>query len=548
MKRVWALYRVSSDKQVGVDNDIPLQEKEVRSFIEMRKDWKLERELYELGVSGFKKTLDDRDAIRDIKAAAESGAFDVLIVFLPDRIGRNKDECPPAINYLINKCGIEIWSSQEGQINAKTHEDHLINYIRYWGSEGESIKISKRVTPAIRQLKEEGGFHNGFIAYGYEKYRTGKIHPKYDKVMYDMRPHPEESEIVKIMFNLADEKGYGGDRIASYLNEHGYKTRNGKVWRFNVILRILQNPLYTGCRLYNTVYNGTQTTRPKEDWLLQPFNEKWAIINQAQFDRVQKMIASRGRRKDNQNEVSVAQRGKLLLSGFAYCGYCGEKLHANYGFNTYKKKNGEISKYQTYRYQCQGGRNRKGTHGKHMFAKQKYEGEAEKGVMDFINSLKLDSFKSTLLKGQKKASSNKQRELKKVEEVIKKAENALEKLNDEIILTLTNESVYTKEQLSPIMNKKTEELDELKVKRDQIKKDIDMMEVQSKDVEQLAFELINWKDKYLNGDFETRKVMLSRIIRSVKFYKDSVEIDFKFDPESLGLYGVSISHMESRGV
>ena len=74
MKRVYCLYRVSTKGQVDKD-DIPMQKTSCREFAE-RNGWTILKEFQEKGVSGFKVSASDRDAIQDLKAAAEKKARD----------------------------------------------------------------------------------------------------------------------------------------------------------------------------------------------------------------------------------------------------------------------------------------------------------------------------------------------------------------------------------------------------------------------------------------------------------------------------------------
>ncbi|HCC35648.1 MAG TPA: recombinase, partial [Ruminococcaceae bacterium] len=66
-KRVYALYRVSTLKQVDKDkDDIPMQKQACQEFIAAHPDWELYGEISEKGVSGFKVSAKDRDAIQEI--------------------------------------------------------------------------------------------------------------------------------------------------------------------------------------------------------------------------------------------------------------------------------------------------------------------------------------------------------------------------------------------------------------------------------------------------------------------------------------------------
>ena len=94
MKRVAALYRVSTKKQVDVaKDDIPMQRIACRAFAGQQ-GWDIVKELEEKGVSGYKVSAADRDAIQELKEAAENKEFDILLVFMFDRLGRIESETP----------------------------------------------------------------------------------------------------------------------------------------------------------------------------------------------------------------------------------------------------------------------------------------------------------------------------------------------------------------------------------------------------------------------------------------------------------------------
>ena len=93
MKRVICLYRVSTVGQVDHD-DIPMQKLACREYAATHPDWEIVDEISEKGISGYKVSTNDRDAIVEIKKRAIMHKFDVLLVFMFDRIGRRDDENP----------------------------------------------------------------------------------------------------------------------------------------------------------------------------------------------------------------------------------------------------------------------------------------------------------------------------------------------------------------------------------------------------------------------------------------------------------------------
>ena len=76
--------------------------------------WNIAREFSEKGVSGFKVSAKDRDAIQEIQKDAAQKKFDVLLVFMFDRLGRKEDKIPFVVEWFVQN-GIEVWSAEEGQ-------------------------------------------------------------------------------------------------------------------------------------------------------------------------------------------------------------------------------------------------------------------------------------------------------------------------------------------------------------------------------------------------------------------------------------------------
>ena len=85
----------------------------------------------------FKVRAENRNKLQIIKERAKQGKFDILLVFMFDRIGRIADETPFVVEWFV-KNGIRVWSTQEGEQRFDNHTDKLTNYIRFWQADGES--------------------------------------------------------------------------------------------------------------------------------------------------------------------------------------------------------------------------------------------------------------------------------------------------------------------------------------------------------------------------------------------------------------------------
>lgn len=186
MKRVYCLYRVSTIGQVD-KNDIPMQRQACHTFAK-EKGWQIIEEFSEKGVSGYKKSADQREALQELKQAALQKRFEVLLVFMFDRLGRRDDETPFVVEWFV-KNGIEVWSVAEGEQRFEDHIDKLLNYIRFWQSSGESLKTSIRTKARMEQLFREHGFVGGTAPYGYQPCRLGRTN-KRGHELYDLTVDP----------------------------------------------------------------------------------------------------------------------------------------------------------------------------------------------------------------------------------------------------------------------------------------------------------------------------------------------------------------------
>ena len=103
--------------------------------------WVIVGEEQETGVSGYKVSADDRDKLQLIKKYAEQGKFDILLVFMFDRLGRKSDETPFVVEWFTKK-GVRVWSVQEGEQRFESHTDRLT-----------TISVSGRPMERARKLR-----------------------------------------------------------------------------------------------------------------------------------------------------------------------------------------------------------------------------------------------------------------------------------------------------------------------------------------------------------------------------------------------------------
>ncbi|MCO7109853.1 recombinase family protein [Gemmiger formicilis] len=216
-------YRVSTKGQVD-HNDIPMQKIKCRKFAQQQ-GWRVVMEKAEKGISGSKVSASKRDVIQELRQEAGNGSFDILLVYMFDRLGRIESETPFVLEWFVQH-GIQMWSVHEGQQRIESHGDKLMNYIHFWQAAGESEKTSIRTRDRIRQIVSSGHFAGGFVPYGYRAVDKGRVN-KRDQPVKDLEIDPEEAAWVREVFEKVANEGASGYAMARMLNDRGLCTRQG---------------------------------------------------------------------------------------------------------------------------------------------------------------------------------------------------------------------------------------------------------------------------------------------------------------------------------
>lgn len=336
-RRVLCLYCVSTDKQVTYNEnheaDIPMQRRECRRFLD-RQGWILVHEEREDGISGHKVRAERRDSIQYIKELALAKKFDIILVFMFDRIGRIADETPFVVEWFA-KNGIRVWSSQEGEQRFDNHTDRLLNYIRFWQADGESEKTSIRTRTSLGLLVEDGHYKGGNPAYGYRLVKSRRLDEKGNEKK-NLVIFEEDAAIVRKIFDLYVRHGYGIRKISYILAEEGIKTRTGKNFQHTSIR----------CMVTNITYMGILRSGESQS----PLIEELQIIPPDIFNKAQEIMKKRCNEAADRRTVPMNTESRCLLNGKVYCATCGSRLVVSTTGKYIYNENGE--KMRKLRYEC----------------------------------------------------------------------------------------------------------------------------------------------------------------------------------------------------
>ena len=504
MKKVLCLYRVSTLGQVDPKDDIPMQRRECHAFIDQREDWMYYGERMEKGVSGYKVSASKRDVILEIRAMAERKEFDVLLVFMFDRLGRREDETPFLVQWFIEH-GIEVWSTREGQQRLDSRVDKLLNFIRFWQASGESEKTSMRVKAAHTQMTADGIWRGGRHPFGYRLVRNGRI-GKHSRELYDLEIDPVTGPQVQKVFEMACKEGIGNTRIANYMNEHFPNLE--KIWTKTTVLSMLRNPIYTGrMHMNDTLSAPIEGLRLISDEDFQ-FTQ-YAIKQRIQSRYTQIREAEKANIPAGQTKTSVY--GATLLAGLLWCGHCHHKLVGGYCCK-------QMKTHAYYRpiYRCYNGSvDAKECDGQTVYSARKIEDAVLEIVRDYFTSIQESVDDIWREQARRQMRGKLQTRIKMEEKNLSKLQKQNEALRQELLKTLTGESGFERELLQSMLAENKAAIQAAEETLAECQRDREREEARLQYMSTQYQNIRDWAEVFDTASRDEKRMILSRIIERI---------------------------------
>ena len=248
-------------------------------------------------------------------------------------------------------------------------------------------------------------FRGGIAPYGYRLEASGVLNKRKHEVL-KLTVVESEANVVRLIFQLCVNSGYGRCRIANFLNEGGITTKNGGSWHESTIGHMLHNVLYTG--------------------VLRSGNSKSEIIPELQiitpdiFQQAQVIMQVRTNANDAKRTLPRHTRGQSLLSGNIYCGHCGGRMYQTSNTTDYVRADGGITKRKRIRYVC------------YNRARKWNPCDGQTGYTTHILDAKVDAYLCELFDGIKQKGistliDEKSEQLETAENLLMETEHQLEK-------------------------------------------------------------------------------------------------------------------------
>ncbi len=235
---------------------------------------------------------DNREQFQLMLADAAKHAFDALIVWKTDRIGRNKEEI--ALNkYHLKKNGVKIYYVAE--MIPDTPEGIILESVIEGMAAYYSEQLSQNIRRGQRASAAKAQSTGGNRPLGY---LTGPD----KKFIID----PDTAPTVKLIYELY-AKGKTIAEIVRELNEKGHRTLKGREFTHNSLRTILKNEKYIGIYTYKDEVRLENAIPP--------------IVDTEIFYKVQKLLKYNQRAAAHKNATV-----DYLLTEKLFCGKCGAMM------------------------------------------------------------------------------------------------------------------------------------------------------------------------------------------------------------------------------
>ncbi len=245
-----------------------------------------------------------QDFQRMIKDAA-SETFQYIIVYMLDRFARNRRDSVLYKEMLKEKYNIKVLSATQ-QISDDEGGEFYEMFLE-WNDEKYSKRLSKRIHLGLDTCVENGTYTGARLVYGYKLVDTE--HKGKKDTIHKVAVDEEQANVVRYIFEQY-AKGRKKQEIANSLNAKGI-TYKGKQYTKRTFENWLLNRKYTGkCYIGGRL---CENTYPQ-------------IIDEITFEKVQKRLALNRRYAAANKPLE-----RYLLTGKAYCGYCGSLMTADAG-------------------------------------------------------------------------------------------------------------------------------------------------------------------------------------------------------------------------
>ena len=303
-KRVAAYARVSSGKDAML-HSLSAQVSYYSDYIQ-KHGWEYAGVYADEALTG---TKDNRENFQRLLAECRKGNVDMVITKSISRFARNTVTLLSTVREL-KALGVDVYFEEQNIHTASADGELMLTILASYAQE-ESLSVSENMKWRIRRNFEDGKPWSGLIL-GY----------RFEDGQYVIVP--EEAEVVRRIYREYLD-GKGATVIMKGLNDDGIRTRVGKPWRVEGVLKVLKNYNYTGNLLLQKTYSENHLTKRKminngERPQYHAVGTHEAIVDLATWEAVQEEI----HRRAEYYAPSKQTPNSYPFTGLIICSTCGK--------------------------------------------------------------------------------------------------------------------------------------------------------------------------------------------------------------------------------
>ncbi|WP_168198319.1 recombinase family protein [Crassaminicella thermophila] len=279
-------------------------------------------------VSG--ETISARPVMQQLLTEVEQGFWKGVLVMEVERLARGDTMDQGLVSQTFKYSNTKIITPMKIYDPSNEFDEEYFEFGLFM-SRREYKTINRRLQRGRIESVKEGKYLGTKPPYGY-------IRKKLEKEKgYTLEPHPDQADIVKLIFELYTKgeqqpdnsfKRLGVSLIVRKLNNLKIPPMKGDVWVPSTIRDMLRNPVYIGKIRWNwrpiqkKMVNGQiKRKRPRaEDYILVDGLHE-AIIDIDTWNAAQEYISS-----NTESPVPNKLKIKNPLSGIVKCGMCGRNM------------------------------------------------------------------------------------------------------------------------------------------------------------------------------------------------------------------------------
>ncbi|WP_433759897.1 recombinase family protein [Nocardia sp. CA-135398] len=301
-----AVYLRQSQDREGNELGIDRQRSDAMRLISQR-GWTVHGEYVDNDTSASSRKR--RLQFEAMLEAVERGEVDVIVARHVDRLLRRLSELERVLD-LCEKHRAYVVTASDG-VDTSTDGGRLVARILAAVGQGEVERKGSRQRSAVQQAASQGRWIGGRRAFGYES----------DGVTI----REDEARLIRQGYDdiLA---GAGAAFVARKWNSQGSSTPQGRLdgsaksWNHENVRTVLVNPRYAGLRRHRTTAQRPDIRKNPTLGIAGP--AQWpALVSEEKWRAAVDILCDPARMK-------APSGPRLLLSGIAVCGVCGDKVHA----------------------------------------------------------------------------------------------------------------------------------------------------------------------------------------------------------------------------